>query len=139
MNYHERGEADIYVARIILSPVGNPTNDENVYAIAAYHVQQAIEKELKYILHDLYQVDDSTRSFKTYNISDLIGQVERLGIALPDELIELAYDIGDWEAATRYAGNVVADAKEIKNAIDIYDLFASFVKDQIQGKLQAEE
>ena len=40
--------------------------------VASYLVQQAIEKSLKYLLHDVYGVDDTTRAFKIYNISRLL-------------------------------------------------------------------
>ena len=43
-----RAEADISIARLLLSPSGNPTNDEMITDQAAYHVQQGIEKALKY-------------------------------------------------------------------------------------------
>ncbi len=43
-----RAEADIRIARILLSPEGNPENDEMITDQAAYHAQQAIEKALKY-------------------------------------------------------------------------------------------
>ncbi len=136
MNYHDRGAVDIHVARILMSPFGNPGNDEGVYDAAAYHVQQAIEKELKYILHELYEEDDTARSFRTHNLSDLIGQVEQLGVSLPEELIDVASDIGDWEAATRYAGSVVASAAEIREAIEIYDRFVTYVQERIAGEKQ---
>ena len=132
MNYRDRGYADICVARTLISPFGNPTNDEGVNDIAAYHVQQAIEKEIKHILHDICGADDTARSFKTHNLSDLIGQVEEYGISIPEELIDLASDISDWEAATRYSGSVIANIEEIKEAIAIYERFTAFVKNQIE-------
>lgn len=76
MNYHDRSEADIYAARILISPVGNPTYDEGIYDIAAYHVQQAIEKELKYLLHDIYGADDNSRSFRTHDLSDVFEKFQ---------------------------------------------------------------
>ena len=47
-NLLNRAESDIYIANYLLSPIGNPMNDELLTAQAAYHVQQAIEKALKY-------------------------------------------------------------------------------------------
>lgn len=132
MNFHDRGNGDITVARMILSPTGNPTNDESVYDIAAYHVQQGIEKELKYILHDILGEDENSNSFKTHNITDLIGQVESHGIDVPDEIVDLAYDLKEWEAATRYSHSSVAKTEEIKEAIDAYERFADHVKDFIE-------
>ena len=59
-----RIKADILTAKNNLSPVGNPTNDEYLYDISAYHAQQAVEKILKYILHDIYGVDDTQKNSK---------------------------------------------------------------------------
>ena len=77
MNYHDRAVADFNTAKVLMSPQGNPANDGAMYDNAAYHVQQAFEKELKYILHDLLGVDDTTRDFRTHSIPNLIAQVER--------------------------------------------------------------
>ena len=61
MNYHEKALRDIMVARHYNSAIGNPNNDEGLYDIAAYHTQQAIEKELKHVLHDLFKADETER------------------------------------------------------------------------------
>lgn len=42
-----RAEADIKIAKLLISPIGNPTNDEMVTDQAAYHTQQAIEKAIE--------------------------------------------------------------------------------------------
>ena len=46
-----RIKADITTAKLNCYPVGNPSNDEFMYDISAYHTQQAVEKCLKYLLH----------------------------------------------------------------------------------------
>jgi hypothetical protein len=38
---------------------------------AGYHVQQAIEKSIKYFLHNVHGIDDTTRTFKTHNLMNL--------------------------------------------------------------------
>ena len=47
MNYRDRAQADINTAKLIMSPIGNPTNDEGIYDIAAFHVQQSLRKRSK--------------------------------------------------------------------------------------------
>ena len=48
MNYHDRAQAGIKIAKMLLD--SNSSNDEAFYDAAAYHAQQGIEKELKHIL-----------------------------------------------------------------------------------------
>ena len=92
---------------------------------------KAYEKEVKHILHDICGADDSTRKFKIHDIPTLIGQVEQLGIAIPDYIKIRAEDIVDWESASRYGGNTVAEIDEIKEAIEYFDKFDEFVKNEI--------
>ncbi len=70
MNYHEKAQRDLAVAKNYNSAKGNPDNDEGLYDIAAYHAQQAIEKELKYILHDIYGADEAERLRSADYLSD---------------------------------------------------------------------
>lgn len=44
----ERADADIQLAEKLLSSQWNPSNDELMYDMAAYHAQQGIEKLLKF-------------------------------------------------------------------------------------------
>ena len=132
MNYHDRGAGDIFVAKTLLAPGGNPNGDESVYDIAAYHTQQGIEKELKHILHDILGDDENSHSFKTHNLPDLIGQVEAHGISVPEEIVDMAFDLNDWEAATRYSHGSVAKSEEISEAIEAYDRFVDYVKNDVE-------
>ena len=120
MNYHDRAEWDIIVAKLLLLPENNPTNDEALTDYAAYHTQQAIEKELKHILHDIIGADDTTKEFKTHNIADLISQIEERGYGIPDTIKEIAHDLSEWEAGARYSINAIAQKNEIKDAINNY-------------------
>lgn len=64
-------QADIEIAKILMSPAGNPTNDELIVDQAAYHVQQGIEKALK------YQTEMLGIEYK--KIHNLIGLIADLG------------------------------------------------------------
>ena len=121
MNYHDKAEADIKTAKLLISPQGNPTNDELLYDNGAYHVQQAYEKELKHILHDLLGADDTAREFRTHNIADLINQIENSGYNIPDEIKEISHDLSNWEANTRYNSDILVELNEINNVIDLFD------------------
>ena len=116
----ERADADIQAAKLLLSPVGNPTNDERMTDLAAYHTQQAIEKILKYVLHDGMEMDNTAKEFKTHNLFFLIDWIERKSsFTVPDSLKEIADEITDWEANSRYGESSVAEKDRIQSAIDI--------------------
>lgn len=127
----ERIEADIKTARNNISSQGNPTNDEYMYDISAYHTQQAVEKELKFILHNYYKVDDTQRSFRTHNISTLlimVNQNDNTFIANHSDLVNISDKLTEWEASTRYGENLVAVKSEICNALDIADTLLKEIK-----------
>ena len=129
MNYQDKANADLKVAKLLVSPVGNPTHDEMIYDYAAYHLEQAYEKELKYVLHDLLGVDDTSREFKTHNIADLISQIEDAGYNMPEEIKEISHDLTEWEASTRYNADITSDLVEIKSAISKYEILRNAVED----------
>ena len=114
--------SDIETAKHLMSPFGNPTNDEYLYDVAAYHTQQAIEKSIKYFLHDVYGEDDTTREFKTHNLNMLLNRLQDYE---PDfnadhpKLIEMAYDITLWEANSRYGDDISAVRSDIEAGIQI--------------------
>ena len=133
MNYHEKALRDLAVAKNYNSAKGNPDNDEGLYDIAAYHVQQAFEKELKHILYDIYDADETERKFKTHMIPALISQVEEYDVTIPDDVKSIAYDITEWEANTRYPEGRTSDREEIKDAIRIYEDFSKYVEKEIEN------
>lgn len=116
--------ADIEVAKRCCCSKNNPTNDEYFYDVAAYHAQQAVEKELKYILHDIYGMDNTSRKFRTHNISTLIvflGNYEPDFVKNHQGLVDMMDIITDWEASCRYGESIVSTRKDIENAIVIAD------------------
>ena len=118
MNYLDRAKYDLEAARIFLTPIGNPNNDEGLYDIAAYHVQQSIEKALKHILHDLCKMDDDSKEFKTHNIVALIRKVENTSDFDPsDNIRSKAVKVTTWEAKSRYNAGSVATRNEIADGI----------------------
>lgn len=129
----DRIRADIKTAQNNISSRGNPSNDEYMYDVSAYHVQQAVEKELKYILHDRYGLNDTEKRFRTHNISTLIIMVsshDSTFIANHPELISISDRLTEWEASTRYGESLVAVKNEIDKALGI----AIDLLDEIQTK-----
>lgn len=118
----DRADSDIYNAKLLLSPVGNPTNDELITDIAAYHVQQAIEKALKYLIYTLSNADPENREYRTHNITSLILLAEDLcGFYVSEQLKAQSYAITRWESKSRYEDSSVAVKKDIQNAIEMYN------------------
>ena len=120
----QRIQADIKTAKNNISPQINNTNDEYLYDIAAYHTQQAIEKELKYLLHDIYGEDNTTKKFKTHNISSLLlmlNNYEPDFIKNHPDIVNISDELTNWEASTRYGENLVATRDSINNALTYAD------------------
>ena len=57
---------DINASKMLLA--SNPTSDEIMYDLSAYHAQQAVEKYLKAYLRKIYNVPED-RKFKTHDIA----------------------------------------------------------------------
>jgi len=111
---------DITAAKLLLSEVGNPTHDEGLYDLAAYHIQQGIEKAIKHLLHDHYGMDDMTRKFKTHDIVSLICFAEEYGFPINEQLKSKASNISDWETNSRYGGNLLIEKQEMEEVILLF-------------------
>lgn len=119
MNYLDRARDDLETALLLLSSVGNPTQDPGKFDIAAFHVQQGMEKGFKHILHDICGISDEERSFRTHSLPYLIRRVEtETDFRVSDRLKELAVDVTGWEAQSRYASGAVSTRAEILDAAD---------------------
>lgn len=115
-NLLKRARTDIQIAKTLMSPAGNPTNDEMITDQAAYHIQQGIEKALK------YQTEISGVPYKKiHNLAGLIGDVEQTGFVVSDELKAMAFQISDWEASSRYNDDFFVLRKDMEKAISLYE------------------
>jgi len=125
--------ADIEISKRCCRSENNPTNDEYFYDAAAYHIQQAIEKELKYILHNIYGMDDKLRSFRTHNISTLLLYLGRYNSDFVQNkcqsLIEMSDTLTSWEASCRYGEDIVSTRRDIEKAITIAEDTLSKIQD----------
>ncbi len=130
-NLLARAEADIQIANLLLSPEGNPTNDEMITDQAAYHVQQAIEKALK------YQMEMSGEPYKKiHNIAGLIADVEKTGFPISNDLKAMAYEITNWEAATRYNDDFSVVKKNLIKAMDLYRELEESILSKLEKDIQ---
>lgn len=125
-----RAESDIRIARLLLTPQGNPTNDEMITDQAAYHTQQGIEKALK------YQSEMLGISYKkTHNLAGLIMDLEKNGFIVPEELKYRSTFISDWEASSRYNDDFNVVKAEIEKAIQLYEELRSAILSDIDKKI----
>ena len=120
MTYLDRALSDLKAAEICLKPAYNPSNDEGLLDICGYHIQQAVEKTLKYILHDMNGVDDTTRRFRTHDIVSLIVMVEsETAVVIPDAIKQIAVLLTQWEVTTRYPSGISTVRSELVETIAI--------------------
>lgn len=130
-NLLNRAETDIVIARLLLSPQGNPTNDEMITDQAAYHTQQAIEKALKYqteLLGIPYK--------KIHNLAGLISDLEIAGFSVSNELKSMSFIISDWEASSRYNDAFSAVKKDIEKAISLYEELKTSILNELDIKVE---
>ena len=116
-----KAETDLKIARDILNE-----EDASEYEIdaAAYHIQQAVEKSLKYHLANVYSEDETLSSFKTHRIGTLIARCFSHGMTendFPEGLLDMADIITEWEAGARYGEETVSDVEDVKKALDMAD------------------
>lgn len=139
-----RIKTDITLAECGINPAINITNDEYLYDASAYHIQQAIEKSLKYILHNIYGEDDTTKKFKTHNISSLIIMLNSYDsdfINNHPDIVNIADEITKWEASSRYGESIVSTRNDIMEAIkyakNLYDEILDYNKDKVKDETVA--
>ena len=134
MNYLDRAQDDLETALLLLSPVGNPTQDVGKFDIAAYHIQQSMEKGLKHILHDICGISDEERSFRTHNLPYLIRWAESVSdYRVSDELKAVAVDVTGWEAKSRYSSSAVSTQAEIMEAANCCSEFLENIQKTCKG------
>ena len=140
MTLHDRALADIAVANQLLSPLGNPSGDEGIYDIASYHVQQSIEKELKYILVEECGTDENELKQIGHDIDILIDKVEsEVGIIISDALKLMAKEITEWEASSRYGSSIMSTIDDIDNAINEFELLKDYYQEFVETRNDIEQ
>ena len=115
-NLLKRARSDIQIAKTLMTPAGNPTNDEMITDQAAYHIQQGIEKALK------YQTEISGIPYKkSHNLIGRISDVEKTGFVVSNDLKAMAFQISDWEASSRYNDDFTVLREDMEKAINLYE------------------
>lgn len=50
-----------------------------------------------------------------------------MDLEIPDYVKEIAFDLSEWEAASRYSESSIAVTNEINDAISVYDRFVEYI------------
>ncbi len=91
--------------------------EAEMYTLAAYHLQQAVEKSLKAVV--VYKLGYLSREYKTHNISVLIEFLRKEGMELPD-YVQKSEHLTDFAFTTRYPDDYVPVSKtEYEEAFQI--------------------
>lgn len=87
--------------------------------IAAYHLQQAAEKLIKYQIYQGLASTDNKRIF-THDLSRLLDYAEAEGLELfvPDYIKNHVNQITDWEAGSRYDFNFACRIDTLKKCCE---------------------
>ena len=127
----KRIRSDIKDANNILK---SDDSDEYDIDLASYHVQQAIEKCLKYILHNIYGVDNTTRQFKIHNIGTILDKIEEFEQGFKtthQDIADLASDITNWEASTRYEDDPVSIKEDVEKVLSLAEKLLIEIQERI--------
>lgn len=101
-------------------------DDENILNHAAYHLQQAVELALKYVLEQ-----NGVSYPKTHDIEILLKAAKDNQIFLSkfDWIYEHAEMLSSWEAKTRYIVAYLVEKNKIMNALPEVHEFLSAIKE----------
>lgn len=129
---------DITIAETCLSSA----NDELFYNAAAYHLQQAIEKGIKFYLHNIYGVSDTDKKYMTHNIPSLLlqlGKYDKDFINNHGDIVEIADDLTEWEASSRYYSDIVSTRAELIKTVGIAKNFLAEIRQLEKQSRENEE
>ncbi len=101
---------------------------KDIKNIAAYHLQQATEKLIKYQIYNSGVEFDASQMY-THNIERLILYGESLGVALnvPAYIREKSLRITDWEAGSRYDVSFAVRIDILKKTYSVIEAWYSSI------------
>ena len=102
---------------------------KDIKNIAAYHLQQAAEKLIKYQIY-LGINNTNNKKMLTHDLSKLIEYAEAEGLAIfvPDYIRDHANRISDWEAGSRYDIGFSIRIDTLKTTFDVVSRWMREVK-----------
>ncbi len=105
--YLSKALSDLIVARQAIDTYKTNTKLKDMKNMASYHVQQAIEKVLKYSIYNSQsQNGNKIQELYTHNLDLLIkNYCVKYGITVPKKIVKNAKEYTRWEAESRYSLN----------------------------------
>lgn len=94
--------ADIIAARQAIEYY-DQTHIKDIKNVAAYHLQQAAEKLIKYQIYAALQITENRKMY-THDLSKLVeyAKAENIFLNIPDYICDHINSITEWEAGSRY-------------------------------------
>lgn len=108
-NLFQIAKGDLRAAEILLSTA----NDEIMQNIAAYHVQQAVEKTIKQLI-----IEKRGMGTISHDIGMLVKDAKGEGIEIPSWVSEGAYEISRWATTIRYNSKFKTNRELIINYVE---------------------
>lgn len=103
----KRAKADLVVANFLLTNFNTPSAELD---LAAYHMQQTVEKLITY---QIYAV--SGEYTKTHDIPYLVNKAGKLKILIPLNIRKMAEKLKKYESLGRYSNAFITDIQKLYN------------------------
>ena len=96
---------------------------------SAYHVEQAIEKGIKY-----FAQENGFDYEKTHNLTALVDAIEDAGVHVPLEeyLYEQLDTLKSWETESRYLSDFYVKPKKVKRLIEEVEISLNSIKEEVE-------
>lgn len=118
-------KADIIAAQQAIDYYDNH-NIKDIKNIAAYHLQQAAEKLIKYQIYKALS-DTNNRQMYTHDLRKLkdYAEAEGIDVIIPDYVQNHLDSITDWEAGSRYETDFTVRIVTVKK---VYEAVSDWIK-----------
>lgn len=130
----EKANNDFKVVKLIIN-----SKDRALKGICCYHIQQCIEKCLKYVL-DMKGIKYKYK----HDLTPLVNTCLNLGVRIPETIQDNIDTLTDWESSSRYDANfdaidsdieeLIIGAEELLKNVKELDI-SSITIDMLKGKL----
>lgn len=130
---YDKAVANLRTARILLD---HAEGDEEQVNAVGYHLQQAMELALKYLLEQ-----HGVEYPKTHDIDQLIrlGREAGAELYLPEYLEDHAEMLSQWEAKSRYVLGYAIEARKVERALREIDDYLAEVAAQETAVIEVTE